>query len=101
MPADVWREYAPGQSEVLEIKLAGTIDGVADLGPVHQVPAVEDRDARKPGEGRIDEIIIVADAGNARVGIEALQNRIGVFESGRLWQPVVAAIFEPVERCDR
>ena len=54
--------------------MVGPVDRIADLRPVHQVAAVEDRDARKPGEGRIDEIIIVADAGDAGVGVEALED---------------------------
>jgi hypothetical protein len=70
---------------------------IADLRPVDEVAAVEDRHPWKPGEGRIDEIIIAADANDARVRVEPLQDRIRILARARLRQSVVAAIFEPVE----
>ena len=57
-----------------------------------------DRNAGEPGEGRIDEIIVAADAKDARVGVEALKDRVrDIARRSGLGRPIVAAIIEPVE----
>src|SRR4030095_16553395 len=57
------RKQAARPAESAESEHFGTVDRIADLGPARQVAAAEDRDARKPGEGGIDQIIEVADSG--------------------------------------
>ena len=76
MMLDRRREDAARQAEPVEIELLRPVDHIADLRPVDEVAAAEDRDAREVREGRSDEIIIVAGARDARVGVEA--GRIGL-----------------------
>jgi hypothetical protein len=49
-----------------------------DLPPVHEILAVEERNARKIFERAGDEIIVIADSANARIGMEARDNGISI-----------------------
>ena len=84
--------------ELGEIDLVWPVDGVADLPPVNEVAAVEDRQAGKIGKSRGDEVIIVADAEHAGVRVEARQHRVSKF-AGLRDGPVDVAptIVEPVK----
>ena len=98
------REHAARQAELFEVELLGPIDRVADLRPADQVAAAKHRDAGEIAESRRDEIEVLADAGHARVGIKALQDRIAILIGRRVHGPVhriLTAIFEPVEARDR
>ena len=52
------------------------LDAVADQGPVDQVLAVVDGQAREVLESGIDDVEILADADDGRVGIAAAQDRV-------------------------
>ncbi len=96
---DGGREHAARQTQPVEIQLAWPVDGIADLGPVHQVAAAEHRQAGEIGEGGGDEIIVAAHPRQAGIGIEPGQHRIAIFRGpgGKVEGRVVAGIFEPVE----
>ena len=71
---------------------------VADLPPVNEVAAVEDRQAGKIGKSRGDEVIIVADTEHAGVRVEARQHRVSKFAGFRDGPVGVApTIVEPVK----
>jgi hypothetical protein len=59
-------------------ELGGAIKDVADLGPVDEVFAVEDGYAGEIPEGGVDEIVIVADAADAGIGIEAGEDGVEI-----------------------
>src|SRR5205807_1796347 len=62
------------------------IEHAAELRPVDQVAAVKDRNAGEPSEGRVDQIVIVADAADAGIGIKAGEDRVeelAIVQSGR------------------
>src|SRR5581483_11342961 len=96
---DGGREQAARDPETVEIKFPRTIDHVADLTPVNQIAAFENRDAGEVREGGVDEIVGVADACDTRVGMEARQHRVAVSarRQGLLERPIVAGVFKPVE----
>ncbi|OQB89455.1 MAG: hypothetical protein BWX86_02455 [Verrucomicrobia bacterium ADurb.Bin122] len=92
-------EKTAGGAHPGEIKLGRTVDHVANLGPVDEVAAVEDRDAGKIGEGGIDEVIILAHAADGGIGIEAGEDGIAELTlRQRSGEEIVAArVLEPVE----
>ncbi len=96
---DSRREDAARHAQTIEIELGGTVDYIADLLPVHQIDALEHRDAREVGEAGIDQVEAPVRADDARVGMEASQNRVAVVTGwkGCLKGRVVTRIFEPVE----
>ncbi|GAA3783105.1 hypothetical protein GCM10022403_017050 [Streptomyces coacervatus] len=51
---------------------------VADLPPVHEVTAVEDRDAGEVLEAGADQVVVLADPAHARVGMEAADDGVSV-----------------------
>ena len=53
-------------------------------------PAAEDRHAREVREARVDEVVVVADANDARIGIEAREDRVGVLVRARRVRVVYA-----------
>src|SRR3546814_5588272 len=75
--ADRRGEQSARDADLADRQLAWAVDGVTDLAPVDQVAAVIDRQAGKPAEGRIDQIIVVADTSDRWVGLETGQHRIG------------------------
>src|SRR5699024_1425320 len=75
-PADRRRIDAARGAAVFERKLAVARQHVADLLPVQQIAAVPQRHAREKLERAVDQIIILADAADARVGIEARDDRV-------------------------
>jgi hypothetical protein len=68
----------------LEVEHAGPVDRVADLGPVDEVGGMEDRDAGEIGEGRIDQVEVLAHARDAGIGIEAVEDRVAILPGVRL-----------------
>ena len=92
-------EDASGQAKPGEIQLVGSVDRIADLGPVDQVLAVKDRDSREVGEGRGDQVEVVSDPGHRRVGIEACQDRVAVLarRKGHRRRRIAALIGEGFE----
>ncbi len=74
--ADIGREHRLRDRATAEVELPRPVDRVADLGPVHEIGRVEDRQARKMGEGRVDEIIVLADPRDRRIGIIARDDRV-------------------------
>ena len=102
---DRGRKEAARDAEVVELELRRPIDDMAELRPVHEIAAMENREAGKIGESGIDEIVVVAsaalprNAADAWVGIEAGED--GIAERARGQRPgegsVAAGVFEPVE----
>ncbi len=80
------RRRAGGQRQLL-----GTVERVADLRPVHEIPAVEDRHAREVFKAGAREVVVLADAADTRVRmqprddgiVERLGHRRCSFGSGR------------------
>ncbi len=96
MVADCGREHAARHCDPGKIELPRPVDRVADLAPVHQVPAVPHGDAGEPGEGRVDEIIVLPDPHDAGVWIIARDDRVAIVGRRDL-AAVRPAIFEPAE----
>ena len=67
---------ALGSGDVHQIQLGTAAETVADLGPVHQVPAVEHRNAGKEFKGACHHVVILPHAADAGVRVEAGQNRV-------------------------
>ena len=76
MVADRRREDCAGNPQPRKIEHVGPVDRIADLRPVDQIATVENRQAGVETETRIDEVIVVADADDTRVGVEAGQDGI-------------------------
>lgn len=58
-------------------QLAGPVEDVADLGPVHQVPAVQEGHAGEVLEAGTGEVVVLAHPADARIGEEAGDHGIG------------------------
>ena len=56
VPAEVGRIDPLPHVGLVELELARAVDGIADLGPVDEVAAVEDRNSGEPAEGRVCEV---------------------------------------------
>ena len=76
--ADGGGEDAARDAGPLQGELRGPVEHVPDLGPRHQVAAVPDRDARKGGERGVDEVVVLPDAGHARVRVKPQQHRVEI-----------------------
>ncbi len=59
-----------------QIQLRRPAQRPADQAPMDEVARMVDLDAREPFEGRGRYVIVVTDANDRRIGIEALENRI-------------------------
>ena len=97
---DRWREHAARDVQPVERELAGIAERVTDQLPVHEVRALVDRNAGKVRERGIDEVVLVADARDAGVGVVTRENRV-VVAAGRQGlgeRGIAAGVFEPVER---
>ena len=70
---DAFRALRRGQRH-----LAGARERVPDLAPVREVAAVEDRDAREIFERAGRQVVVVADAHDRRVRVEARDDRVRV-----------------------
>lgn len=92
MVADAGGEQAAGERVVAVVDLAGAIDGVADLDPVHQIAALEHRQAREIPEAGSDQIKRVADADRRWVWIEAGQHWIAVLRVSGHRATVIALV---------
>lgn len=101
MERDRRSKHAARDAQPIELELRGPLDHVADVPPVDQVAALEHRDAREVGEGRVDEVEQVAGARDARVRVEAGKNGVAIASRRqRVGKDGIAArVLEPVE-CD-
>ncbi|MNV64824.1 hypothetical protein D3C71_1574860 [compost metagenome] len=99
MVLDRRREDAARYAQSIEVQLRGAVDHVADLFPVHQIDALQYRNTREVGEAGIDQIEAVVGADDARIRMEAGQDRITVMTGGqrRFKSRVVTGVFKPVE----
>ena len=80
-----------------EIHLARAVDRIADQRPVHQIGAVENRQAGKPAERGCDGIEIIADSHDRRIGMEAGDHRIAIAAfrgSGRFVHRLIFHVIE-------
>src|SRR5581483_5028250 len=93
------REEPVRDARARVVDLPRPIDGVAELFPVHEIAARENRQAGEVREGGVDEEEIVADAAEARVRVEAGEDRIAemIRRERRGESGVAAGVFEPVE----
>jgi hypothetical protein len=71
------RKDAAGRINLVEVQLAFPRQDITDLPPVHQIPAVKNRDAGEVFKRTVDQVIILAHAANARVGMEPRDDGIG------------------------
>ena len=98
--SDRRREETSRDAGAVQIELGRSVEHVADLRPRHEILAVEDRDPWEVREARDDEVVVVADAHHARIGIEAGKDRIEILVLRRrdgLVDRVVADVLEPLE----
>ena len=79
VPADVRGEDGLRDAPAGKVELAGAVDCVGDLGPVHKVFRRENRQTRKMRKGTVDEIIVVADPRHRRIRIVTGQYGIAKF----------------------
>ncbi len=70
------RPHAAGIRIAAHVELAGTHQRPRQQAPVLQVARMVDLHARKPFEGRGRNVVVVADAHDRRIGVEALQDRV-------------------------
>ncbi len=75
-------EEAARDGEAVVVELVGPVDDVAGLSPVHQIGAVKDQNAGEVGEAGVDEVVVVADAADARVGVVAGEDGVAVVAGG-------------------
>ena len=95
------RVDATGRRRPFQGQLARPVQRVANLVPVHQVPAVKDRHAREVLETGAREVVILADAAHARIGMEARDHRVGERAASHPPAPAGAsAAAAPVIPCD-
>ncbi len=92
--ADAGGKQAAGQFVVAVVDLGWTVDRVADLVPVHQVAALEDRQAGKVAETGIHQIKIVADAHRRRVRMKTGHDRIAVLRGSWYGATIVALVID-------
>ena len=100
---DCGREDTARNSQPIEVQLCGPVDGVSDLRPMHQIAAVEHRNAGKIRKRRVDEVVILADAHDAWVRIETGKDWVQIllrrgFDG--LVDRVMTVIVEPIEARD-
>ena len=69
-----WGVDSGADARILDLELRGTVQYVAYLPPVDQILRVEDGHARVDGERRAYDVVVVALAADARVGVAALKN---------------------------
>jgi hypothetical protein len=74
--ADRGRRKAGGGADAVEVELRGVGEHVADRAPVNPIAAVVDRQAGEELERRVDQVKIVTDAADGRVGVEPGQDGI-------------------------
>ena len=73
------RKNAAGTPGFFQRELALSGQAMADLPPVHQVPAVKNRHPRKILKATGGKVEVIPDTADARVGIKARNNRIMEF----------------------
>ena len=97
--ADRRREDPLGHLAAVQVELRGPRQHVPDRAPAHQVAALEDRHAREVREARRHEVVVVADAADARIRMEAGQHRVAVRagRQRRLERGIAADVLEPLE----
>ena len=100
MEGDGGCEHPTRYAQAIEVELRRPLDHVADLLPVHQIPALEHRDAGVVGECRGDEVELVAGTGHGWIRMEPGQHRVAVMaRRQRLFERrVVPSVLEPVEQ---
>ncbi len=81
---NVRRVNAVGYLAAGKIELPRPVDGIGDLRPTDQIPRMENRQAGEMGKGRIDQIIVLVDPKDRRVGVIPRQNRVAVLFFARL-----------------
>ena len=70
-------ETVTGQRRLRQVDHARAVDGVADLLPVHEVAAVQDRQAGEPREGGVHHVEIVPHLHDRGIGVETGQYGVG------------------------
>src|SRR5262249_25581509 len=70
------RPDATGIAIAEHVELARAIERAREQSPVNEIARVMDLHSGKPFEGRSGDVIVVADADDGRVGIEAGENGI-------------------------
>src|SRR5689334_2647481 len=65
------RVNALGNAPPIQRELRRSVEYMTDLRPMDQVATLEDRNPREVREARGDEVVIVAGANDARIGIKA------------------------------
>src|SRR5271166_274673 len=70
------RPDAAGIGLATQVELRGALERPPHKPPVHKVARVMDLDPRTPFEGGGGDVVVVADAADRRIGIEAGQDRI-------------------------
>ena len=93
--------YSPVHPDAVQIQLGRAVQHETVLGPVHHIPAVENRDSRIEGERGVHQIIVIPAAAYARVREEAGQYGVEVL-SLRIDGPVEAGVVTAVaEACEQ
>ena len=80
------RPDAAGIGIAAHVELAGAIERPLDQAPVHQVARVVDLDAGIPLEGRGGDVVVVADAADRRIRIEAAEDRVADHSTATSWR---------------
>ena len=94
------REQAARDAGAIELELRRTIEDVPQLRPVDEILALKDRQSGEVREARRDEVVVLADANHARIGVESGENRIRVprwTDVGVAIHGIVALVREPIE----
>jgi hypothetical protein len=69
---------------------------VANLPPVHEIPTVINGNPGEVLKAAINEVVVLADAADARIGMEAGNDGIGVFHERWLWKLSVLGAVEDI-----
>ena len=77
-------------------QLALSGQAVTDLAPVHEILAVVNGDPWKVLETTIDQVIVLTDAADARIGMKTGNDGIGVFHGKRVGEESVLGAIEDV-----
>ncbi|MNC50885.1 hypothetical protein D3C75_1001520 [compost metagenome] len=98
MVPDGSRINSLGAGGAVQIQLGRPVQHMAELPPMHQVLAVEDRHTREIFEGGDHQIIVIAYPANGRVRVEAGNNRVTKSRHIGLYAPLSAYAFKRSKR---
>ena len=76
--ADRRGEDAAARAAPAQVDLGRTVQDIADLLPVDQITAVEDRHTREILEGAVDQVEIIPDTADARIGVIARNHGVHI-----------------------